>query len=101
MQVQPISIKQTRLEARVTSDLKSLLQYAADLQGSSLSEFLLRSAEKAAIDVINKRQTLKLASEDSRMFVEALINPQKPNSNLKNAYKQYKKMVSSDMPNNG
>lgn len=87
--------KQERLEARVSPDLKMRLQYAADLQGSSLSEFLLRSAEKAANEVINDNQIIKLTTEDSRKFVNALFNPPKPNSNLKKALKNYKRAVSS------
>lgn len=89
------SAKAERIEARVNPELKRRLQYAADLQASSLSEFLLRSAEKAANEVINEYKILRLAAEDSRKFVNAIFNPPKPNSKLKKAYANYKREVSS------
>ncbi len=89
------STKAERIEARVSPELKKRLQYAADLQGSSLSEFLLRSTEKAANEVISERQIMKLTTEDSRKFVNAIFNPPAPNSKLKGAYAHYKKEVSS------
>lgn len=100
MQVQQItnqnqSTKSERLEARVSPELKSRLQKAAELQGTSLSEFLSRSAEEAANDVIYEYQILKLSTEDSRAFVNALFNPPRPNRKLRSAFLDYKKEVSS------
>lgn len=87
--------KAKRIEARVSPELKRRLQYAANLQASSLSEFLLRSAEKAANEVINEHQIMKLTAEDSSKFVNAIFNPPTPNSKLKQAYTNYKREVSS------
>ena len=89
--------RQERLEARVSPELKKRLQYAADLLGCSLSEFLLRNAEAAANEVIREHQIIKLTTEDSRAFVNALLNPPEPNSRLKSAFENYKKEVSSDL----
>lgn len=88
-------IKPERLEARVNPELKMRLQYAAALQGSSMTEFILRSAATAANDVIREYQILKLTREDSVAFVNALKNPPKANKELKSAFKDYKKKVSS------
>lgn len=89
------SYRSERLEARINSELKSILQYAADLQGSSLSDFLIRSASKSANEVIREHQIMKLSAEDSLNFVENLINPKKPNKNLKSAFLNYQKEVLS------
>ena len=85
-----------RLEARVSRELKSRLQYAASLQGSSLSEFLLRSAEKAANEVIHESQIIQFSIEDSRAFADAIFSPPKPNSKLRSAYSDYKKEIASE-----
>ncbi len=87
--------KPERLEARITKELKIRLQYAADLQGSSLSEFLLRSAEKMANEVISDHKIIKLTTEDSIAFANALLNPPEPNSKLRSAFKNFKKEVRS------
>lgn len=84
-----------RLEARISRELKSRLQKAAQLQGSTLSEFIKRSAEEAANEVIREYQILKLASEDSTAFVRAIFHAAKPNKKLKAAFSDYKKEVSS------
>ncbi len=89
--------RQERLEARVSPELKRCLQYAADLLGCSLSEFLLRSAEVAANEVIREHQIIKLTTEDSHAFVNALLNPPEPNSKLRSAFENYKREVSSHL----
>jgi len=94
----PTNDQQTRyerLEARVSPELKKQLQYAANLLGCSLSEFLLRSAEAAANKVIHEYQIIRLTTEDSQAFVNALLNPPEPNSRLKSAFESYKKEITS------
>lgn len=91
--------RQERLEARVSPELKRCLQYAADLLGCSLSEFVLRSAEEAANKVISERQIIKFTTEDSHAFVDALLNPPQPNSALRSAFESYKREVSTQLPN--
>ena len=39
--------KRSRLEARISAEEKELLKRAADLQGCSLTEFVVRSAQEA------------------------------------------------------
>lgn len=89
------SARSERLEARVSPQLKSLLQKAAKLQGSSLSEFISRSVQKAANEVVREYQILKLSTKDSRAFVKAIFKASKPNNKLKSAYLDYKKEISS------
>jgi len=89
------SSRSERLEARISLELKTLLQYAADIHGSSLSEFLISSARESANEVIRDHQIVKLSTEDSRAFVENLLNPKKPNKKLKEAFLNYKKKVLS------
>lgn len=87
--------KPERLEARISADLKKRLQFAADLQGSTLSEFLLRSAEKAANEIIQEHHIIKFTTEDSRAFADSIFNAPKPNSRLRSAFQDYKKDVTS------
>lgn len=89
------SDRDERLEARISAELKSILQYAANLQGSSLSEFLIKSASKSANEVIREHLIIKFSTEDSLNFVENILHPKKPNKNLKSAYLQYQKEVLS------
>jgi uncharacterized protein (DUF1778 family) len=83
----------TRLEARVSPEIKALWQKAADLEGRTLTDFVIASVQAAACRVIEQHQALKLSVEDSEAFVDALLNPPKPNDALKAAASQYKQIM--------
>jgi len=58
-----------RLEARISPDLKRRLEYAASLRGSTLTEFVVQSAQEAATRTIRENEVLVLsgvAAESSR-----------------------------------
>ena len=79
-----------RLEARISPEIKALIQKAADLEGRSLTDFVVATVQAAACKVIEQHQTLKLSFEDSEAFVDAILNPPKPNNALKSAASRYK-----------
>lgn len=79
-----------RLEARVTSELKALLVRAAELQGTSLSEFITRHVREAAYCTIRDQERLELDSQEREDFITALLNPPKPNEHLQNAAAHYR-----------
>ncbi|MEA5534706.1 DUF1778 domain-containing protein [Crocosphaera sp. XPORK-15E] len=83
-----------RLEARITPETKALFQKAANLEGRTLTDFVVASVQAEASRVIQKHQTLKLSVEDSEAFVDALLNPPKPNDSLKSAAIRYKQVMS-------
>jgi uncharacterized protein (DUF1778 family) len=69
---------------------------AAELEGRTLTDFVIASVQAAACKVIEQHQTLKLNQEDSEAFASALLNPQQPNEALKAAALRYKKAISND-----
>ena len=80
----------TRIEAKVTPETKALIQQAADIESSTLADFLSKSAQAAAQQTIANHNVLKLNAEDSRAFIEAILNPAEPNEVLKEAARRYK-----------
>jgi uncharacterized protein (DUF1778 family) len=84
------SARRERLEARVSAEQKALLQRAADLQGRTLSDFIIGSAQRAAEEIIREHTVITLTAQDSRAFVEALLNPPAPNERLRAAAARYK-----------
>ncbi|MEA5628314.1 DUF1778 domain-containing protein [Nostoc sp. UHCC 0251] len=88
------NLQQTaRLEARVNPEIKALWQKAADLQGVTLTDFVIASVQEAAYNVIQQHQTLKLSLEDAEAFVEALQNLPKPSDSLIAAALRYKQII--------
>jgi uncharacterized protein (DUF1778 family) len=86
--------RRERLEARVTKEQKDLFQRAADLTGSTLTDFVVRSLEAAAEEIIEEREVIKLSPRDSMLFVEALLNPPEPSEHLREAFQKYREFVS-------
>ncbi len=86
----------TRIEARVTPETKALIQRAADIEGTTLDNFLSKSAQAAAQAVIFNHSVLKLSAEDSKAFAEAILNPKEPNQKLKDAAAWYKQGMGND-----
>ena len=67
--------KTARLEARLPVAIHSLLKEAADLQGRSLSDFVVESAREAAERAIARSSEIQLSRSEQKRFAEALLNP--------------------------
>jgi uncharacterized protein (DUF1778 family) len=85
--------KQERLEARVTHAQKEVLQQAAALEGTSLTDFIVRSAQRAAEQAIRDHSLMVLTSRESQSFVDALLDASAPNAALRSAAEHYKKVT--------
>ncbi len=68
-------LKHRRIAARVTDDQHALFQHAADLQGRSLSDFVLATLHKEAVHTIETMEIIRLNAEESRKLAEALLGP--------------------------
>lgn len=83
-----------RLEARISPEIKALIQNAADIQGCTITDFVVATVVAEARRAIEQHQTLKLNLEDSEAFVNTLLNPPQPNDSLKSAARRYKQVMS-------
>ena len=79
-----------RLEARVSREQKDLFVRAAELQGRSLTDFVIASAQEAAIATVRTHDALALSERDRRAFVSALLSPPAPGKRLKQAAQRYR-----------
>jgi len=78
-----------RFDARLNRDQKLLIQRAADLEGRSMTDFVLQSAEAAAKRTIEERGILVLSARDSLTIAKAILNPREPGPVLRKAVRQY------------
>jgi uncharacterized protein (DUF1778 family) len=90
------SEKAERLEARLSREQKELIQHAADLAGRSLTDFVLSASQEAANKVIREYEVIGLTAKESENFVNALLNPPKPNAALKKAMQRHNKLFGDD-----
>jgi uncharacterized protein (DUF1778 family) len=79
-----------RVEARVTREQKKLLERAAALEGRSLTDFVLSSAQVAAAATISRHELLKLTPDDQDVFVAALLKTPAPTKSLRAAAARYR-----------
>lgn len=85
--------KTFRFDARMNESQKLLIQRAADLEGRSLTDFVLHSAERAAAQTIEERTMIVLNARDSEIFVENLLKAKRPGPVLRKAAKYYKRRL--------
>jgi uncharacterized protein (DUF1778 family) len=86
------SRREERLEARVSRATKALIQKAADLQGRSVTDFVVNSAVEAATRTVQASELMHLTQRDRIAFVEALLNPPAPNARLQKAAQRHAQM---------
>jgi uncharacterized protein (DUF1778 family) len=87
------SNRSARLEARIAPDALAVVKRAAELQGRSVSDFVVAAAQEAAHRAIEETQIIRLSVEDQRRFAEALINPPEPNEALRRAFEHHRRLV--------
>jgi uncharacterized protein (DUF1778 family) len=85
--------RRERLEARVTLEQKELLQRAAALEGTSVTDFVIRIACQAAARSIRDHAVLGLTARESREFVAALLDAPAPNAALRSAAERYRQVM--------
>lgn len=85
--------KTERLEARVPVFLKRMVQRAADLQGRSITDFVISTLDKSARETVREHEVMKLNARDSLKLAKALIDPPPPNAALRKAMARHRKMV--------
>jgi uncharacterized protein (DUF1778 family) len=85
--------KPERLEARITQEQKELFQRAADLEGRTVTDFVISAVQQAAVKTIQQHEVLHLSRRDSELLAEALMNPPSPSPSLRVAVEQYKKIT--------
>lgn len=89
-----VTSKVYRFDARLDEDQKTLIQRAADLEGRTMTDFVLHSAKVAAERTIQERAMMVLSARDTEVFVDAILNPPKPGPVLRAAARAYKTRMS-------
>jgi uncharacterized protein (DUF1778 family) len=82
--------KMYRFDARLNEEQKFLIQRAADLEGRTMTDFVLHSAEIAAQRTIEKRAMLILTARETETFANAVLNPPDPGAVLRQAAREYR-----------
>ena len=70
-----------------------IVRRAAEIQGRSVSDFVVAAAQEAARRAIEEAQIIRLSVEDQRAFVEAIVNPPPPSAALLRAAEAHRALI--------
>jgi len=87
--------KNERINLRVKSSAKSLLERAASFEGKTVSHFILASALEQAQKTVQKHETMTLNAKNSKKFFEALEAPVRFNRKLAAALEEHDQRVAN------
>ena len=87
------STRSERIEARTTPGVLAVVRQAAEIQGRSLSDFIMAAAEDAAKRAIEDKHMVRLSAEDQKRFVEAILNPPPPTPAMQRAWEHHSRLV--------
>jgi len=82
-----------RIEARIAPDALAVVKRAAELEGRSVSDFVVAAAHAAAQKAIEATQIIRLSVEDQKRFAAAIIDPPAPSDALRRAAAVYRARV--------
>ncbi|CAM5779174.1 DUF1778 domain-containing protein [Ottowia pentelensis] len=85
-----------RLEARISTELHAQLKRAAELQGRTMTDFVVAAVQQAAQQAIQQSSVIQLSVRDQELFAQALLEPARPASALKRAFKRQRDLMRAE-----
>ncbi|MGP8247902.1 MAG: DUF1778 domain-containing protein [Bryobacteraceae bacterium] len=85
-----------RLEARLPNEVHALLKRAAEIEGRTLTDFVVSAAREAACRTIEETEIIRLSIDDQRQVAQALLNPPEPTPALKKAFQRRRELLGAE-----
>ena len=92
----PSATSTARLEARISSELHAMLKRAAEIQGRTMTDFVVAAVQEAAQRAIEQAEVIRLSQADSQRFAEALLSPPPPTPALARAFQRRRRLVAAE-----
>lgn len=90
------SNRTSRIEARIAPDALATVRRAAEIQGRSVSDFVVAAAQEAAQRTIDAAQIIHLSLADQERVAKALSGAREPAAALKRAFEAHRDLISSE-----
>lgn len=88
------TLEKSRFDTRLSKEQKAYFEYAANLGGfRTLTEFVIFSVQQQASNIVEKHNSILASKKDQDVFFNAIMNPPKPNANLKKAVSRFNKAI--------
>jgi uncharacterized protein (DUF1778 family) len=92
----PTAITTARLEARISADLHAMLKRVAELQGRTMTDFVVSAVQEAAQRAIEQAEVIRLSRADQACFAQALLSPPEPEPALLRAFDRRKALLRTE-----
>ena len=90
------TLSTARLEARISTGLHAMLKRAAEMQGRTMTDFVVAAVQQAAQQAIEQADVIRLSLADQTAFADALLAPPKPTPALKRAFARRRKLIQAE-----
>jgi len=85
--------KPSRLEARVEPEILALIKRAAEIQGRTVSDFVVAASQEAARRAIEDTAVIRFTLEGQEAFAEAIMNPRPTPAGFKKAVARHRQLI--------
>ena len=85
--------RQSRLEARISPDVHEILKRAAEIEGRSLTDFVVAAARAAARATIAQTEVLHLTRDSAQVFAALLADPPAPAPAMERARTHHERLI--------
>lgn len=82
-----------RLEARISPDVLATVKRAAEIEGRSVSDFVVDAARHAAQRTIEETQIIRLSLADQMRVAAVLAAPHAPSAGLDRAMDAHRSLI--------
>lgn len=89
----PTVPRQARLEARLAPEVHEILKRAAEIEGRSLTDFVVAAASAAARQTIAQAEVLRLSRESAEVFASLLVDPPAPTPAMERAWAHHRRLI--------
>jgi uncharacterized protein (DUF1778 family) len=92
----PTNASTARLEARISTELHSMLKRAAEIQGRTMTDFVVSAVQDAAQRTIEQAEVIRLSLADQECFAQALLSPPQLAPALQRAFSRRRKLIGTE-----
>ena len=89
-----MSTRTARIEARISRETLALVKRAAEIEGRSISDFIVSAAQDAARRTVAEVEVIRLTRAAQEKFAALLLDPPRPSAGLKRAFKHHRRLIS-------
>jgi len=82
-----------RVEARIAPEVLEIVRRAAEIEGRSVSDFLVGAAQEAARRTIEQMQIIRLSMEEQQRFAALLLTPPELPPAMARAAEAHRKLI--------